>query len=386
MNVTATDKRRIKFKPIPKIIIFLQKWWSKPRPWGLSRDLWLAIFTTVVIVSFAFFLGWANNKTTIVATYPSNHYVLEPNNPLSYMASWDGADYIQIAKSGYQSEFWVSWFPLYPVLIASLGIIIPSLLISALLISWASMIGAVYFFIKIIRKIFKVTDSLEPLRAVVFFVLFPTAIFFVAPFTESLDALLSLGAIYFALNKRYLSAGILAAFASANHVTGILVALIVGMILIEEKVKISKVIISVVIGSIGLISYSLFLYLNYHNPLAFLTSQITYHNWTQHDHVSLIGSTTVFNLINFALVVAAVIYWWNRRRSFAIYSALFLLIPLAGRQWGGFDRYCLMVFPIGFMLYDYLKTRQTLYAVTVGLFICGWTYLLLQYAAGYIGS
>jgi hypothetical protein len=82
----------------------------------------------------------------------------------------------------------------------------------------------------------------------------------------------------------------------------------------------------------------------------------------------------------------AVIYWWNRKRSFSIYSGLFLLIPFAGGQFGGFARYCLMVFPVQFMLYDYLKDKRVLYPLVIAGFAVGWTYFLLQYAGGYIGG
>jgi len=330
-------------------------------------------------------LGAFNNHITMIAHMPGLHYVVEPHNPLSYTASWDAVDYISIARHGYTSLFWVNWFPLYPITIHTLDYVVPSPLLSALFIAWASLVGAIYFYIKIARRIFHLEGELEPLRALIFFVLFPTAVFLIAPFTESLYAMLALGAINFALKRRYVWASLFCLLATATHVTGLAVVALVGLILLEERVKLTKAIVTCLIGSIGLVAYMIFLQATYHDPLAFLKTQSIYHNWTNNTYANLVTSLQLSNLVFIILSIVAAVYWWNRRRSFSVYSLLFLLIPLVGKQYGGFDRYILMAFPMQLMFYGHFRHRKS-YLFVVMLFTMVWTYYLLQYFGGYIGS
>jgi len=301
------------------------------------------------------------------------------------MANWDAVDYISIARHGYTSLFWVNWFPLYPILIHALDYVVPSPLLSGFFIAWASLVGAIYLYIKIVRRLFQVKTVFEPLRAVVFFVLFPTGVFLIAPFTESLYAMLSLGAIYYALRHRYLLAGLFCLFATATHVTGMAVVILVGLILLEEKVGWRKAALSCLIGSLGLVAYMVYLQYNFHDPLVFLKTQTIYHSWTSNGYANLVTSLRASNLIFIILSIITAVYWWGRRKSFAIYSLLFLLIPLVGKQYGGFDRYVLMAFPMQLMFYAYFRTRKS-YMIVVVLFAMAWTYHLLEYGGGYIGS
>ena len=349
-------------------------------------DFWLAMATAVMFIAVGFFLGWANNKTILVATYPGLHYVVEPHNILSYMASWDAVDYINIARHGYTSLFWVNWFPAYPLSIRALDYVSPSPLVSAFIVSWISLVGALYFYIKIVRRLFKVNDQIEPLRALAFFALFPTAVFLIAPFSESLFAFLALGSIYFALSNKWLAAALMAMVCSGTHITGIFVVILIGLILWEEHRSLSKTLLALMIGSIGLLSYMAYLWIDWHDPLAFLKTQSVYHSWVQNSYTNLITTMSATNLIFIVLIVVAAVYWWKRRRSLALYALFFLAIPLIGRQYGGFDRYVLMAFPIPLMAYSYLKDRPYRYQLALVATSVAWTYILLQYAAGYVGS
>jgi len=257
--------------------------------------------------------------------------------------------------------------------------------VSALLLSWFCFAGAIYFYLKIIKLIFNVTDNEEALRGLLFFILFPAAVFFLATYTEALFAFLALGAIYFALRRNYLAAVAFLLPTTATHLTGILVWILVILILLEQKVHISKVIWTAVIGSLGLVSYMIFLQIHFHDFLAFITSQ-KHHGWLQHSYLDILTQAQFFNIVFMLLLVLAAIYWWHRRKSFSVYSLLFLLIPIVGRQYGGFNRYVLMAFPIPLMLYGYLRRKPVGYSLVVALSAIVWAYFLFQYAGGYIGG
>lgn len=290
-----------------------------------------------------------------------------------------------IAKSGYNAVVQTNFFPLYPLAIHVVNFFVSSELDSALIISWLCLFGAIYFYLKIAKSLFKITDNLEALRSLIFFVFFPTAVFLLATYTESMFAFLSLGAIYFALKNRYLAAGLFALFCSATHINGIFVVLLIGLILFEQKQSIQRVITSMLIGSIGLLSYMYYLAVHFSKPFAFISSQKS-HGWFKGSYLDIFNSVDLFNIIFMLLLVVSVIYWWKRRKSFAIYSFLFICIPILGKQFGGFNRYVLMAFPLQFMLYEYLRNKKVAYSLATILLGITWAYFLFQYAGGYVGG
>lgn len=346
----------------------------------------LAAAIAVVVITLGVSLGWHNNQTIPVNITPELHYTVEPGNPLSFLSNWDGPGYLNVAQYGYPSYIQAGLFPFYPMLIHVVHLAVPSPLDSGLLIAWLSFVVAIYFYIKLVKRLYDVKDVSNILQAVTFFVLFPTAIFYFATYTESLFAMLSLAAIHFAFDRRYVLASFLLLLSTATHITGVFVVVFVALILLEQKVRLRRVIFSVIVGSAGLLAYTLYLLIHLHDAFAFLRSQTQVNEWMQHGFVSLVEKTQYFNAVFVILLIISAFFWWRRRRSFAVYSALFLLIPLLGRQYGGFNRYVLVAFPMQLMLYEFFRNRKAAFPYAAALMAVIWTYFLLQYAGGYIGS
>ncbi len=314
-----------------------------------------------------------------------NTYTGEPKNYLKFLSNWDGPIYLTIAKHGYHPSYLVNFFPFYPLTISLLHKIISSLLDSGLLIAWLSFIGAIYYYIRIIKDYFHLDKTEEIIKATLLFVLFPSAIFFIATFSESLFALLSLGAIYYAMKNKYMLAGLLTMMAGVTRVNGVFIILLVGMILYFNHQKIKNVLVAMTIGSLGLVSYMSALLIKFNNPLEFIKTQQN-HGWLQHSFLNNIVHVSTLNLLFLLPIIVSVVYWWKKDKSFSIYSILYLLIPVVGGQFGGFARYALMVFPVPLMLYDYAKNKQIAYNILLVVFSIGWTYLMIQYVGGYIGG
>jgi Gpi18-like mannosyltransferase len=359
---------------------------NKTLKYVLNRDFLLALAVTIAVIIGAMFLGWYNNKVVPISTNTYARYTAEPNNHLSFISNWDGPDYINISHVGYTNTEDTNFFPLYPLLIHLVNMVIDSSLYSALLISWASLVGATYFFLKVIKKLYKIKYNQDAFKGLLLFVLFPTAVFLVATYTESLFAFLALAAIYYLLEKRYIISAFFALFASATHITGIFLIVLLALMMYEQKVKIKKILAYLIISSLGLLAYITFLYNNFSKPFAFITAQKS-HGWLQTNYIHNITTTfSIDNIFFLALLLIAAIYWWSRKKSFSIYTLLFLLIPLAGGQFGGFDRYTLMAFPIYFMLYEKFHNKSMSYTLMLVVFAIAWTYTLLQYTGGYTGS
>jgi Gpi18-like mannosyltransferase len=352
----------------------------------INNDKLLSLTIVVLVIIAGVFFDWYNNK--IIPSYASTsfHYTQEQNNPLSFMSNWDGPDYLSIAHSGYISPSDTNLFPLYPLIIKGVNFVIPSLLDSALLISWLCLIGAVYFYLKISKVVFNIKFNTEAVRSALFFILFPTGVFLIATYPESLFAFLALGSIYSALQNKYLAAGIFAMFATATHVTGILLLVLIGLILLEQKQKVSKVLAAVFIGSLGLVGYICFLWARFNMPFAFINSQVGQHGWLDNRLGNLLTTIDVFNLVFMILLILSMFYWWRKKKSFVVYSFLYLMIPIIGRQFGGFNRYMLLAFPVQLMLYGYLRDKKVGYLLFSVIISMAWMYFTLQYAAGYIGG
>lgn len=330
-------------------------------------------------------IGYEHDQSITINSFKLAHYSLEPTNPLSFLANWDGARYISIAVHGYSNSFLTGFFPLYPLLIAIFHLVISSPLTSALLVSWLSLIGAIYFYLKLIKLLFNISNNGEALKASLLFILFPSGVYLLAAYSESLFALISLAAIYFALQKKYLATGLSALLATSARIDGVFVLLLVLLILIEEREKLSRISITLILGSLGTLSYMGYLLFSKHNPLAFIKAQEAHH-WFQYSLLTKLSSFGWIDYIFFLAIIWATVYWWKRRKSFSIYMALFLAIPIIGGQFGGYPRYALMAFPLQFMLFDYCKHKTLYLQLLIAIFSVAWSYILLQFAAGYIIS
>ncbi len=349
----------------------------------LKYDILMALICTAAVVLLGIFLGLHNDAMISARLGAYVHYSL--SRPLSIFSHWDGNDYLSIAKHGYRSLLNAGFFPLYPLIIRGFYYIAGSYLVSALTISWLSLIGAIYFYIKIVRHLGLVGRKTNIPLMIAPFVFFPTAVFMMVTYTEGLFALFALASIYFALKRRYMLVGLFTLCAFLTHITGAFLVILDGLILLEESVPLKKVALSTAMGSSGLLIFMGYSYVRFHNALEFLKSQTHIHGWLKANYLSLLSNTSYLNAFFAILLIITATYFWDKRRSFSIYSLLFLLIPIVGAQWGGFNRYVIMAFPIPIMIYQVFKDKQA-YVFIVMLTTIFWTYTLLQYAAGFISS
>jgi Mannosyltransferase (PIG-V) len=142
---------------------------------------------------------------------------------LSPLARWDAAWYLRIAESGYGgSDVRAAFFPLYPLLVrvaaTPLGASPGALLAAAYAVSLAAFLGALVLLHRLV--------SLElgrPLAqpALLLLAVFPAAVFFGAPYSESVFLLLAVGAFYAARTGRWAWAGAAAAGAAATRSAGV---------------------------------------------------------------------------------------------------------------------------------------------------------------------
>lgn len=76
-----------------------------------GNELLLALVVALVVIAVGVAFGWENNKLVPSSPASSSHYLAEPHNRLSFMANWDGPDYLAIVKHGYVNPVQTNFFP-----------------------------------------------------------------------------------------------------------------------------------------------------------------------------------------------------------------------------------------------------------------------------------
>jgi hypothetical protein len=151
---------------------------------------------------------------------------------LSPLARWDAAWYLRIAESGYGgSDVRAAFFPLYPLLVravaAPFGASPAAMLAAAYVLSLAAFLGALVLLHRLVTL--ELGRALAQ-PALLLLAVFPAAVFFGAPYSESLFLLLAVGAFYAARTGNWAWAGAAAAGAAATRSSGVLLLLPLAML------------------------------------------------------------------------------------------------------------------------------------------------------------
>src|SRR3989344_3302162 len=191
---------------------------------------------------------------------------------------WDAHWYSLIAEDGYVAEgearYAIAFFPLYPLAIRLLAPLVGDAFWAALLLSNVASVAGLLLFYRLARLEFSASVAWWALLALL---LWPTAYFFNAPYTEGLFLLLSVGAFVAARRSSWLLAGVLGGLAALTRVTGVLLlpALAVEFYLQQRERGERRYALAWPLALIGL-GFGIYLLINYQvfgDPFAFLDAQ-----------------------------------------------------------------------------------------------------------------
>src|SRR5215204_5758710 len=162
---------------------------------------------------------------------PSHTHVLA-DPLLAPLARWDSVWYLRIADSGYgDSAPRAAFFPLYPLLVRGLatpfGASEAALLLAAYTLSLAAFLAALF----LLHRLTELELGRRLARpTLLLLAVFPAAVYFGAPYSESLFLLLGVGAFYAARTGRWAWAGACAGLASATRSAGLLLLIPLAML------------------------------------------------------------------------------------------------------------------------------------------------------------
>ncbi len=186
---------------------------------GLSASIWRDALLAW-LAQRVFFVGLVALWVLVlppsaIATGPGHvHYTF-----VQLWSLWDGIFYVDIAAVGYRVLPQAAFYPLYPLLEHLLAPVVGgSYALAGLLIANAADFGALVLLRWLAEEQF---GERVARRTLVSYVCFPTSIFFLAGYTESLFLLLSVAMFLALRRRRWLLVALLCALATLTRSTGL---------------------------------------------------------------------------------------------------------------------------------------------------------------------
>lgn len=286
-------------------------------------------------------------------------------NSLS-LANWDGRHFLDIAKFGYTNPIQYAFFPLYPLTVRLLAVILGgNFLYAGLLVNFFSAFFIIYLFIKLLES-YK-----SKIKTLIYFLLFPTSFYLISFYTESLFLLLAMLSFYSINTKKLYQAALFGSLASLTRISGIAVIAVVVFEIFLSKKSLKEKIISFIISISGLVIYCSYLFYMTGNPFYFLISELDWDraisfpgfniftaihflaNYGLKPESFTILSDLIFTVLGIGLAIRV---WKYLNPAYSIYTIISLYLPLATALILSMPRFLLVIFPL-FITLAQIKNR-----------------------------
>lgn len=197
-----------------------------PQSWAVPRWIWLPLLLFTVTRLGIALVAYLAGPLIMDAPSPPLYHLRPPTNILldGLGSRWDTGFYVSIAEEGYQFTGVdlpsVAFFPLLPLLMRAVTPLVGDTLVAGLLISQVALLLAMM----LLYRLTAVSWG-EPVaeRAVWYLLIFPTAFFGAAIYSESLFLLTAVGAFYFARRQYWEAAALLGVAAGMTRFMGLIV-------------------------------------------------------------------------------------------------------------------------------------------------------------------
>ena len=280
-------------------------------------------------------------------------------NPIELHSRWDSFFYTDIAQNGYNLTLGntlsnIVFFPLYPFIIRVISpLFFGNFIFAGWFISILALIGAVIIFYKLLKEFH---PTIDPETPIFHLLIFPTAFFLNAVYTESLFLFLSLLTFYYALKGRFGVTGIFGLLAALTRVTGILLFI---PVLWEfwKRHRIRKIFslsfLPLLLIPLGTFLFFLYHYFAFGDFFLFLKVESAWGRAFQFnkDHFLLFSHPAVINFfldIAFAAFVLITAYHVFKQKwiSYGLYILATLGVALSTGTFMSIGRYILVLFPM----------------------------------------
>lgn len=329
---------------------FIRRFWPEIKIVGTVFIIWRA---WLFAVSFL-----AEKILTFKESFP---YVgrLSSSGLPGFIWSWgnfDGVHYLQIAQHGYTELGLQVFFPFYPILITCTNLLINNWVLSGVIVSNLFIFLAAIVLYKLTERQF---NNQIALWSVLFLFFSPLSLYFGAIYTESFFIFLLLASFYFS----GIVGAIFGGLASGVRLVG---SFIFPAMLIEDAKRRWAILVLFGIGT-----YMGYLWLQFHNPIIFLSGQSAFSNSRADSLTSLVLPPQVvyryikifftasilhydfwiaileFAFYIFGLIVLTITTFKRKLQlSWLIFSWSAILLPSFSGTLSSMPRYLLVIFPI----------------------------------------
>lgn len=301
--------------------------------------------------------------------------------------AWDAQSYLHIAQHGYPSSihdpaaYLDAFLPGYPLLISGAALVIRDAVAAAWVVSLAGEAAGLWY---VYRLVLAERDRGTAAFAVWLIALLPTAVFFIAPFTEAPFMAAAAASLYHARQGRTAAASLAAAAASAMRLTGL--ALLPALLLEQlsrrrrqHRVgRASSEALWLLLIPLPLVLYCGYMWLHTGDALALLRAQgsasfghgiappwegfaATWNTMAMApdgETRSIFAREIAFGLLG---LVACAAMWVSTRipRSLALYCSLAWLLTASLTFWRSEPRYFLALFPAVLVAGDVTARSRT---------------------------
>lgn len=306
---------------------------------------------------------------------------------LAFLKSWDGGHFLGIAEHGYKYDFQLAFYPLFPISIKLIWIILPiPTQIIGFLLNLIFLIILLKYFKKLIELDFK---EVVATRAIIALLLSPVSFFLLLPYSETLFLLLTVLSFYY-IRKDRVFFGLL--FASLSFVTrplglATILAVFYEIYLIRKSLN-PKYLLTFMPFAVFLV----FGWIQTHQKLFFIHTEEYWQRTLALPGQNIIEavrevrhSNAIFRPLSelialfFGLLFTALAFI-KLRRSYFIYILLSLMLPLFTSKLTSLPRFLLVLFPI-FILLGLIKNRYYFFFIEVAS-VLGLIYFLNLFLQG----
>lgn len=229
--------------------------------WPIYIGVHLAFFVITCLAVLFVLPGFAKQSAPLYTLWQSWHH-------------WDTGNYLVIALHGYATLNQTAFFPFYPILERCVMLVTRNPFTAGLLISNVAWLVLLVVLYRLVEEDF---DQERAYFAALYLSIFPTALFLASAYNESLFLCLSLLSFYQMRHGRWWLAGLFGFLASLTRSAGLLLLVpFCFEYLRQHRFNLRMIRFDIVSGLAipsSIVLFSLYCYLQFHDPLAFSHAQ-----------------------------------------------------------------------------------------------------------------
>ena len=315
---------------------------------------------------------------------------------------WDPGHYLRIAEVGYrpsgEDALFIVFFPLFPLLVAGVGLVVRNIVIASLVVTTAASLAAGWLLYRLVRLDAPDDDARG---SVVLLFAFPTAYALFVPFSESVFVASLVASVYAARTRHWWLAGLAGAAATATRIVGLALvpALLVEAFVAQRREGTAgRKLAAICLVPLGFASYLGINWAVHGDPLHFLMVQEDH--WFQYavapwtpviDALEGIASSNLdleaflvypTRLIAIAFALGVLAFGWRSLTwTDRTFSAATMLMLLSASWLISLPRYLLAIYPLFTTMGKLGRNRTALWAVAGAAFTLQ-VFLFTRFAVG----